>query len=159
MKNVEKNCSRSVIKNRTTSVLLYYMHKPNKVRKSQRCKVDVQTNAHSLCCSYIYLWPFNQILKLLAVHHLLCKGKKSDCVYCDDPGTHKGLSPVLLHKTHTYRYLTHYSFTLFCGHNFKSCKKSGCTDRLITFRCASFKSNYICWTDYALHILFHVLSC
>lgn len=92
MKNVEKNCSRSVIKNRTTSVLLYYMHKPNKVRKSQRCKVDVQTNAHSLCCSYIYLWPFNQILKLLAVHHLLCKGKKSDCVYCDDPGTHKGLS-------------------------------------------------------------------
>lgn len=115
---------------------------------------------HTACAAHIFICRlFNQILKLLAVHHLLCKGKKVIVCIVMTLELTKGCLPVLLHKTHTYRYLTHYSFTLFCGHNFKSCKKSGCTDRLMTFRCASFKSNYICWTDYALHILFHVLSC
>lgn len=100
---------------------------------------------HTACAAHIFICRlFNQILKLLAVHHLLCKGKKVIVCIVMTLELTKGCLPVLLHKTHTYRYLTHYSFTLFCGHNFKSCKKSGCTDRLMTFRCASFKSNYIC---------------
>lgn len=88
---LKKNCSRSVIKNQTTSVLLYYMHKP-KLGKARNARLMFKL-MHTACAAHIFICRlFNQILKLLAVHHLLCKRKKSDCVYCDDPGTHKGLS-------------------------------------------------------------------
>lgn len=100
---------------------------------------------HTACAAHIFIC--GRLTKYLNYWQCIIyfvKGKKVIVCIVMTLELTKGCLPVLLHKTHTYRYLTHYSFTLFCGHNFKSCKKSGCTDRLIPFRCASFKSNYIC---------------